>query len=235
MKLLLARSVARSNFDFASFKFARACCVSASLIDGSSRTSVAPLATRCPSLKRIALMRPATSGRRGMDSSERRLPTAVIVCGKAMRPTLMASTTTPPGAAPRGSAALRGRAGCGTVVRRRGRALLAEPEASARGDRDHEHRCSAGSRLVHGHASVSKSCQKGQLCAGALRPGKQAPGALLECEGVCRIGKICDESAVSNYWHRTGGCLCRVRHSPNDPCAGVPHKDRPTRRSVPAR
>ena len=95
MKLLFARSVARSNFDFASFRFARACCVSASLMDGSSLTSVAPRVTRWPSLKRIALMRPATSGRTVIDSSERRLPTAVIVCGSAAVTTLTASTATP--------------------------------------------------------------------------------------------------------------------------------------------
>ena len=51
------------------------------LIAGSSRTSIAPLATGWPSWNRIALMRPATSGRSVTDSSERRLPTAVIVCG----------------------------------------------------------------------------------------------------------------------------------------------------------
>ena len=65
MKLLFARSTARSYFGRASVRFARACCTSASGIAGSSRTSVAPLATRWPSWKPIALMRPATSGRNG--------------------------------------------------------------------------------------------------------------------------------------------------------------------------
>jgi hypothetical protein len=39
-------------------------------------------------------MRPATSGRSVTDSSERRLPTAVIVCGSAMNPTFSTSTVT---------------------------------------------------------------------------------------------------------------------------------------------
>ncbi len=45
-------------------------------------------------------MRPATSGRTVIDSSERRLPTAVMVCGIACWPTLDASTVTVPCAAP---------------------------------------------------------------------------------------------------------------------------------------
>ncbi len=78
MKLLFARSTARSYLDFASVMFARACLTSASLTVGSRRTSRAPFCTRCPSAKPIVAMRPATSGRSVTDSSERRLPTAVI-------------------------------------------------------------------------------------------------------------------------------------------------------------
>src|SRR5215208_5665964 len=54
----------------------------------------APVVTRCPSWNVIALMRPAVSGRRVTDSSERRLPTAVIVVGMGAVMTLAASTTT---------------------------------------------------------------------------------------------------------------------------------------------
>ena len=52
------------------------------------------MATRWPSWNAIALMRPATSGRSVTDSSERRLPTAVIVCGSGAVATLTASTVT---------------------------------------------------------------------------------------------------------------------------------------------
>ena len=101
MKLRLARSTARSYFDCASVRFARACWTSAALMDGSSRTSVAPFATRSPSLNMMSVMRPATSGRSVTDSSERRLPTAVMTCGTGAVPTRVDSTATagacPPG------------------------------------------------------------------------------------------------------------------------------------------
>jgi hypothetical protein len=42
----------------------------------------------------MALMRPATSGRSVTDSSERRLPTVVIVCGIDALATFVASTVT---------------------------------------------------------------------------------------------------------------------------------------------
>ncbi len=50
----------------------------------------------------MLLMRPATSGRSVTDSSERRLPTVVIVCGSEVVATLTASTviSPPPVAAP---------------------------------------------------------------------------------------------------------------------------------------
>ncbi len=99
MKLLLARSTARSYLVFASVRFARACCVSACGTAGSSCTSSMPLATRWPSWKLMALMRPATSGRSVTDSSERRLPTAVMVCGSETVATFAASTVTTDGAA----------------------------------------------------------------------------------------------------------------------------------------
>ena len=92
MKLLFARSTARSNFDFAREWLARACCSSAWLIAASSRTSVWPRLTRWPSLNSIAAMRPATSGRSVTDSSERKLPTAVIVCGSRTVSTRATST-----------------------------------------------------------------------------------------------------------------------------------------------
>ncbi len=58
----------------------------------SRRTSGEPLLTRWPSLNMMALTRPATSGRITTDSSERRLPTAVIVWGMEASVTLVAST-----------------------------------------------------------------------------------------------------------------------------------------------
>ena len=68
-------------------------------------------------------MRPATSGRSVTDSSERRLPTAVIVCGIGAVTTLTASTVT----SLRGRPPLRAALGAGAVRRRRagagGRAL----------------------------------------------------------------------------------------------------------------
>src|SRR5262249_8721762 len=53
----------------------------------------------------MLLMRPATSGRRVTDSSERRLPTAVMPCGRAILATLLASTTTAKEALPLGAVA----------------------------------------------------------------------------------------------------------------------------------
>ncbi len=157
MKLLLARSTARSYLLRASVRFARACCTSASGTAVSSCTSSEPLATRWPSWKPIVLMRPATSGRSVTDSSERRLPTAVIVCGMDTVATLTASTVTlppppgppcPPGPplpaaggddAPPGAGRLCGHAG----------ALRAVPVAATDrcGDDDHgKHTCN---QLVH--------------------------------------------------------------------------------------
>ena len=53
----------------------------------------------------MVLIRPATSGRNVTDSSERRLPTAVMVCGSDAVATLTASTVTlaAPGAPPLGA------------------------------------------------------------------------------------------------------------------------------------
>ena len=59
-------------------------------------------------------MRPATSGRTVTDSSERRLPTAVIVCGSAWRITFVASTTV--GAPDGASAAVALRAGASAAI-----------------------------------------------------------------------------------------------------------------------
>ena len=94
MNPLPCRSMARSYFAFAKVILACACCSSARVTDGSSFTSGAPLATRSPSRNWIALMRPATSGRNVIDSSERRLPTAVMPCGIASLFTWTASTAT---------------------------------------------------------------------------------------------------------------------------------------------
>src|SRR5205823_657689 len=94
MKLALAGSAGRVDLAFGEFRIAGACSTSALLIAGSRRISVAPRETRSPSLKRISLIRPATSGRTVIDSSERRLPTAVIDCGIGCTATLIASTAT---------------------------------------------------------------------------------------------------------------------------------------------
>ena len=115
MKLLLRESTARSYFAFASVRLAFACCTSASRIAGSSLTSIAPLATRWPSWNPIALMRPATSGRSVTDSSERRLPTAVIDCGIGAVATVMASTITAGAAPPALSESGPPRAGAGDL------------------------------------------------------------------------------------------------------------------------
>ncbi len=94
MKPCFCRPTARSYLLFARVWLARACFTSASLMAVSRRTSGVPRATRWPSLNRIAAMRPATSGRTMTDSSERRLPTAVIACGRGAVATLVASTVT---------------------------------------------------------------------------------------------------------------------------------------------
>ena len=56
------------------------------------------MATGWPSWNAMLLIRPATSGRSVTDSSERRLPTAVMVCGNDAIITGTASTVTLPGA-----------------------------------------------------------------------------------------------------------------------------------------
>src|SRR4029434_8386857 len=87
-------------FDLASVRLAFACCTSAALTAGSSLTSTAFFATGRPSSKPIVTTRPATSGRSVTDSSERRLPTAVIICGIDAVEAVTASTTTADAATP---------------------------------------------------------------------------------------------------------------------------------------
>ena len=153
MKLRLARSTARSNLDLASVRLARACATSASGTAASSRTSSAPFVTRWPSWKAMTPMRPATSGRSVTDSSERRLPTAVIPCGIGANATFAASTdhagnlAAGPGSALATGAAARRRGGTGRGRRIRG--LLPEPVATAGGNREPEHDQGANSTFLH--------------------------------------------------------------------------------------
>ena len=114
----------------------------------------------------MVLIRPATSGRSVTDSSERRLPTAVIVCGNDAVATLTASTVTLPGAGAAGSA-------LGGALRRgdtwRGhRALRSKPVSAA--DRDNEEQRRDGAQAT----ALFIRLDSGENCNYAL-PQRRGP------------------------------------------------------------
>ncbi len=113
-------------------------------------------------------MRPATSGRTVIDSSERRLPTAVIVCGNACSDDLRRlrpSSAARPRRRPTPAFGRGGSHSGGARIDRR--ALRAQPETAAGGDQDAQ--CSGGDDWRF--CSLSEfSC----LIRGFPAPGRQS-------------------------------------------------------------
>ena len=127
-------------------------------------------------------MRPATSGRSVTDSSERRLPTAVMVCGHAAEPTSLGED---------GDRGVRAVSFAGTLRRadiRLGRLsglLDPEPVTAAERASKYHHRDRRSCRFVHwcrmqslevrGQARRQAAADKGALCAAPLRPANDDP------------------------------------------------------------
>ena len=99
-KLRENRSWLRRKFDSARVRLARACCSSARCTAASNSISTSPRRTDSPSRKRIASIRPDTSGRSTTDSFDTSEPTALTSSASARVPTVCVSTTTGPDCAP---------------------------------------------------------------------------------------------------------------------------------------